>query len=109
MNRYREPEREIPIIHTVDVLVCGGGPAGVGAAVVAGRQGVSTMVVESMDCLGGTATAGLMSAWGGRSSSQVMQEIFERTHQKWEILGDSGDERVGLSSIHHEAQKIVLD
>ncbi len=67
MNRYREPEREIPIIHTVDVLVCGGGPAGVGAAVVAGRQGVSTMVVESMDCLGGTATAGLMSACAERN------------------------------------------
>ena len=54
---YIEKEREISVIADVDVLVCGGGPAGVGAAIRAARLGVSVMVVELLDCLGGMATS----------------------------------------------------
>ena len=50
---YHEEAREIPVIAEADVLVCGGGPAGVGAAITAARQGVKTMVIEKEDCLGG--------------------------------------------------------
>ena len=82
MKTYIEPERELPVIEEVDVLVCGGGPAGVGAAIRAAREGVSTMVVESQDCLGGVATAGMMSHWGGRSSSKIMVEMWNRTYEK---------------------------
>lgn len=56
------------------------------AAITAARQGVKTMVIEKEDCLGGIATAGMMSHWGGRSSSRVMQEIFRRTREKGEIV-----------------------
>lgn len=45
----------------VDVLICEGGHAGVGAAVRAGRMGVEATIIESLDCLGGIATAGMMS------------------------------------------------
>lgn len=44
--------------HDVDVLVIGGGPAGVGAALAASRLGMQTLVVEQFNCLGGVATAG---------------------------------------------------
>ena len=111
MKTYKEPVKELPIIAEVDVLVCGGGPAGIGAALRAAREGVSTMIIESQDCLGGVATAGMMSHWGGRSSSKIMVEMWERTHQKCvESLGwcDENDGK-NLTQIHHGAQKITLD
>ncbi len=38
-----EPAREIPVIDEYDIIVCGGGPAGVSAAVSAGRSGARTL------------------------------------------------------------------
>lgn len=99
----------IPCVANVDVLVCGGGPAGVGAAIRAGREGARTLVVEMGGCLGGIATAGMMSHWGGRSSSKIMQEIFIRSREK--DLGYSWiDENVaGKNAIPHDLQMIVLE
>jgi len=48
----------LPVFREVDVLVIGGGPAGVGAALAAARNGAVTLVVEQFNCLGGVATAG---------------------------------------------------
>ena len=53
-----EQMNQLPIAGEVDVLVVGGGPAGVGAAFAASRNGARTMVVEQFNCLGGVATAG---------------------------------------------------
>lgn len=51
-------QENVPISYQVDVLVVGGGPAGVAAAVQAGRQGCSVLLIEQTGCLGGIATAG---------------------------------------------------
>ena len=42
----KEAERELAVLQQVDVLVCGGGPAGTSAAVAAARTGASTLLVE---------------------------------------------------------------
>ncbi len=55
-----EPAREIPIIEEPDVLVVGGGPAGVAAAIAAGRAGARTVLVERYNHLGGLWTGGLV-------------------------------------------------
>ena len=54
-----EQKRKVPIVEDVDVLVVGGGMAGVGAAVAAGRMGLKTLVVEYFGCLGGNGTSGI--------------------------------------------------
>ena len=61
--------REVPVRASVDVVVCGGGPAGVAAALAARRAGLEVLVVEGQGQLCGTCTSGLVSHWlGGRTS-----------------------------------------
>ncbi|HOL66932.1 MAG TPA: FAD-dependent oxidoreductase, partial [bacterium] len=55
-NYVLEPGRKIPVREKVDVLVAGGGPAGIAAAISAARLGVRTMLVERYGYLGGMIT-----------------------------------------------------
>ena len=43
-------------MRTCDVLVVGGGPGGIGAAVAAARNGARTLLVDAYGCLGGALT-----------------------------------------------------
>lgn len=53
-------QQTIPIAQRVDVLVCGGGVAGIAAAVSAARAGAKTLLIERAGFLGGTATGSAM-------------------------------------------------
>jgi len=71
MSFVAEPGRNLPVLAAVDVVVCGGGPAGFIAAAAAARAGARTLLVERHGFLGGMATAayvGPMSKFnlGGR-------------------------------------------
>jgi hypothetical protein len=55
-----ETAREIPVVGHTDVLVVGGGPAGVTAAVAAARQGASVTLLERYNHLGGLASGGMV-------------------------------------------------
>ena len=52
-----EPARSTPVLGEFDVVVLGGGPAGIAAAVAAGRAGRSTLLIERYGFLGGMGTA----------------------------------------------------
>lgn len=51
-----ESQHRIPVSGAVDVLVAGGGPAGVAAGIAAAREGAKTLVVERYGYLGGMIT-----------------------------------------------------
>ncbi len=55
-----EPAREISVLAETEVLVIGGGPAGVAAAISASRAGAETYLVERYNHLGGLWTGGLV-------------------------------------------------
>jgi hypothetical protein len=55
-----EPERKTPVVAETEVLVCGGGFAGVAAAVGAARNGAKVLLLEKDGYLGGLCTAGLV-------------------------------------------------
>lgn len=60
MNCIKEPERMTPVIADTDLLVCGGGFAGVAAAVCAAKNGARVLLVEKYGFLGGLVTSALV-------------------------------------------------
>jgi hypothetical protein len=56
----QSPVRDIPVLTDTDVLVIGGSPTGVAAAIGAAREGARVMLLERFGFLGGQMTAGLM-------------------------------------------------
>jgi hypothetical protein len=73
VRRIEEPARQIPVMAETDVLVVGGGPGGLSAALAAAREGVDTMLVERYGCFGGVITQAMIGtiAWY-RSSSETV-------------------------------------
>ena len=53
----REPERDLPVRGEYDVVVLGGGPAGIAASASAATLGRRTLMVERYGFLGGMGTA----------------------------------------------------
>jgi hypothetical protein len=82
----------VPIVGAADVLVVGGGPAGIPAAVAAARNGAGTVLIEGYGFLGGTATAALVGPFmgcyaGERSRVQLIRGIFDEIVRRMEAQG----------------------
>jgi len=109
--------RTISVRHEVDVLVAGGGPAGVAAALAASRQDVSVFLAEGHSCFGGMGTAGLVPAFmrfgdgvnflaGG-----IGREIHDLMWERGGVGPDDDRERSAHSSlgINAEVLKRIYD
>ena len=96
---YEEPAKRLPT-RQFDVVVAGGGTAGVVAALAAARQGAKTVLIERKGYTGGTVTEGgtalhsfynLWTAFPGATKRQVVrgipQEIIERLAQRGATTG----------------------
>ena len=102
-RKVKEPAREINVCRETDVLVVGGGPAGVGAAIASARTGARTILVERYGHLGGMASGGLViliphlsDGTKERQIAGICQEIISRLdeaggdlHPRYEDLGSS--------------------
>jgi hypothetical protein len=104
-----------------DVLVCGGGVAGVMAAVAAARAGASVLLVERYGFFGGNATAGAVAqfnswqtAGGRRVVGGLAQEVVDRLHRygaarPHEVFVMSTGHRMDRVEYAPEVLKLVLD
>ncbi|HEY5400592.1 MAG TPA: FAD-dependent oxidoreductase [Trebonia sp.] len=70
-----EPSRSTPVYGEFDVVVVGGGPAGIMAASAAARAGRSTLLIERYGFLGGAGTAGGLSTFCGLHARTYGQDV----------------------------------
>ncbi len=82
------PETRVPVAATADVVVVGGGPAGIAAAVSAARNGADAVLVERYPYLGGLASGGMVLVLDDMhndteiSVQGLAMEVIERMHGK---------------------------
>ncbi len=79
---FREPARDVPLVDDADVIVCGGGPAGVAAALASARAGARTRLFELHGCLGGIWTAGLLTYIFDFDKPGLTAELARRLDQR---------------------------
>ncbi len=83
-RELHEKARETPVVGSTDVLVAGGGPAGVMAAISAARAGASVQLIDTAGCLGGIWTAGLLSWFlDARNKPGLLAEVTARMATLW--------------------------
>lgn len=77
--------------YSTEVLVIGGGPAGVCAAIAAARLGAKVMIAEHGNCLGGMATLGLvspfMTCFDGDGEQMIIRGLFEEIVDRMVAIG----------------------
>lgn len=103
---------EIIPLADYDVVVAGGGPAGVCAGLAAARAGMRTLLVEQFNCLGGMATIGLhqkIAVYNGAGGSPpivggIAREIADRS-----VADHEADYRPGGLFVDIEGLKLLLD
>lgn len=66
--------------HAADVVVVGGGPAGMCAAIASARQGADTLLIEQSGACGGMATRGLvgpfMTCYDSKGETMIIRGLF---------------------------------
>ena len=77
-------QKDVRVVGSYDVVVCGGGPAGFIAAIAAAREGAKTAIIERYGFFGGLATSGyvtpisVFSYNGERNIGGIPWEFVER-------------------------------
>ena len=74
-GQFREEARDVQLRDDADVIVCGGGPAGIAAAVTAARAGARVRLFDNHGCLGGVWTAGLLTYIFDFDKAGIAEEI----------------------------------
>ena len=120
-SHWLEPARQLPIFGEFDVVVVGGGPAGIAASWSAAKHGAKVLLVERYGFLGGMGTAGGVTNFAGLYGVRqgemkqvvhgVVDEIFDRL-LAMDGLNDPQDGmqgRIRVRSYDMSAYKCVAD
>lgn len=100
-----------------DLIVCGGGFAGCGAALAAAREGLSVLIVDKANCLGGAACTNLVNPFmpnstrvtdenGNKHKKELSGGIFLEIVEKLDQMGAYDAKR---EVFHDEYLKIILN
>lgn len=81
MKTIREEARDVPVMAEADIVVLGGGSAGLAAAVAAGRSGADVLLVERYGYVGGLATGGLVITMPPTMEGPLNDEIDQRMQE----------------------------
>jgi len=99
VSTVREAARDTPVLAETQVLVVGGGSAGVAAAVAAAREGAEVMLVERYGQLGGLATGGLIillltldDGAGHQVIGGLCQELTDRLKKRGAVVAPPAEE-----------------
>ena len=94
-----EPARSVPVYGDYEVVVLGGGPAGIAAAATAARLGAKTLLVERYGFLGGMGTAAGVTNFCGLHAN-VFGQIKRVVHGVADDLLNRIDRLGGLNTPH---------
>ena len=84
LETLTEPSRQTPVWGRYDVVVLGGGPAGIAAATAAANTGQSTLLIEAYGFLGGMGTAAGVTNFCGLHAN-VYGDVKQVVHAIWSI------------------------
>ncbi len=122
MSTITVPEQSIPVRGTYDVVVAGGGPGGIPAAIAAAGEGARVLLVERYGFLGGLATAGLVAPILGHTAHEsdvpivegILREMTGRMHASggapaWEQACTEWGVRFDPEAFKYVAERMALE
>src|SRR5262245_40524374 len=105
-QRIVEPSRQTQVFGEYEVVVLGGGPAGITAALAAGRSGRSTILIERYGFLGGAGTAAGLSTFCGLHA-KIGDEQQQVIHGVCDDILDRLRSMNGLNDPHMSVQNRI--
>src|SRR5690349_20218659 len=107
-DRITESAREATVVARSDVVVVGGGPAGVSAAIAARREGASVTLIERYPYLGGLAAGGMVLVLDDMhngdqiTTTGICMEMIERMARVDACVYPPEAERLGTVEMHRK-------
>lgn len=113
VKAIHEPARETPVRMEVDVLVVGGGPAGIIAAQAAASDGLQVALIDNRSFVGGNMTIGLpILGFLGQKGNQIIKGLPQKFIDRLKEVDAASEHRpcplhMSLTLVEPEAVKNI--